>query len=99
MNTWKKIPLTRANLYPTSKNEMSRIISSLNPNKSVGPSSMPTKILKLLKDEISSHLSDIYIISFSMGILPSVLNTAKRIPSLTTIIIAQYLFYQILKKF
>ena len=67
-------------LSPTNKNEISSIISSLHPNKSVGPNSIPTKILKLLKDEISSHLSDIYNISFSMGMFPSVLKTAKVIP-------------------
>ena len=52
------------------------ILASINPC----PNSIPTKILKLLKDEISSHLSDIYNISFSMGIFPSVLKTAKVIP-------------------
>ena len=67
-------------LSPTNKNKISSILSCLNPNKSVGPNSIPTKILKLLKDEISSHLSDIYNISFSMGIFPSVLKTAKVIP-------------------
>ena len=67
-------------LSPTNKNEISSIISCLNPNKFVGPKSIPTKILKLLKDEISSHLFDIYNISFSMGIFPSVLKTAKVIP-------------------
>ena len=35
-------------LSPTNENEISGIISSLNPNKSVGPNSKPTKILKLL---------------------------------------------------
>ena len=34
-------------LSPTNKNEISTIISSLNPNKSIGPNSIPTKILKL----------------------------------------------------
>ena len=67
-------------LSPTNKNEISSIISSLNPNKSVGPNSIPTKILKLLKYEISSHLSDIYNILFSMGVFPSVLKTVKVIP-------------------
>ena len=52
----------------------------MNPNKSVGPNSIPTKILKLLKDKISSHLSDIYNISFSIGIFLSVLKTAKVTP-------------------
>ena len=67
-------------LFPTNKNEISSIISCLNPKKFVGPKSAPTKILKLLKDEISSHLFDIYNISFSMGIFPSVPKTAKVIP-------------------
>ena len=35
-------------LSPTNKNEISSIISSLNPNKSVGPNSIPAKIFKLL---------------------------------------------------
>ena len=35
-------------LSPTNENEISGIISSLNPNKSVGLNSKPTKILKLL---------------------------------------------------
>ena len=51
----------------------------MNPNKSVGPNSIPTKIL--FKDVISSHLSDIYNISFSKGVFPSVLKTAKVIPA------------------
>ena len=46
-------------LFPTNKNKISNIISKLNPNKSVGPNSILTKVLKQLKDEISSHLSDI----------------------------------------
>ena len=36
----------------------------MNLNKSIGPNSIPKKILKLLKNEISSHLSDICNISF-----------------------------------
>ena len=55
-------------LSPTNENKILGIISSSNSNKSVGPNSIPTRILKLLKDEISSNLSDIYNISFSMGI-------------------------------
>ena len=56
------------------------IISSLDSNKSVGPNSIPTKILKLLKNDISSQLSEIFNISFSSGIFPSILKTAKVIP-------------------
>ena len=101
-------------LFPTNKNEISSIISSLNPNKSFGPNSIPTKILKLLKDEILSHLSGIYNISFSMSAFQSVVKTTKIIPvhkryskldcnnycpvSLLSNI-EKHLFYQILKKF
>ena len=35
-------------LSPTDKYEIINIISSFNPNKSTGPNSIPTKILKLL---------------------------------------------------
>ena len=55
-------------LSPTNENKILSSISSLNPNKSVCPNSIPAKILKLLEDEISSHLSDIYNISFCMGV-------------------------------
>lgn len=60
---------------PISKNEISIIISSLNSNKSVGPNSISAKILKLLKGEISSYLSDIYNISYSTAVFLSVLET------------------------
>ena len=63
-------------LSPTNINEILSIIYSLNPNKAVGPNSIQTNILKLLKDEISSHLSDIYNNSFPMCVFPSVLKTA-----------------------
>ena len=46
---------------------------------SLGPNRIPTKVLKLLKDEISSYLFDIYNISFSISTFPSVLKTVKRV--------------------
>ena len=39
---------------PTDKTEIEDVISSLDSNKSVGPNSIPIKILKLLKKNISS---------------------------------------------
>ena len=59
----------------TDKNNISSIISSLNPNNSVCPNGIPTTILTLLMDGSSCHLSDIYDISFFM--FPSVVKTAK----------------------
>ena len=61
----------------TDKTEIENVISSLDSNKSIGPNSIPTKILKLLKNDISSQLSEIFNISFSSGILPLILKAAK----------------------
>ena len=51
-------------LTPCSPNEIQDLISSLNPNKYTGPNSIPTKILKLLKNDISNQLADIVNLSF-----------------------------------
>ena len=64
-------------LSPTSKSEILSVISSLNSIKSVGPNSIPIKILKLLKNDISSQLADIFNISFSTGVSPTRLKVAK----------------------
>ena len=66
-------------ITPTDAHEVN-IISSLNSDKSTGPNSLPTKILKLLKNEISTHLADIFNLSFSSGVFPSILKIAKVIP-------------------
>ena len=41
---------------------------------------MPTKILKLLKNNISIQFSDIFNVSFSTGVFPSMLKIAKVVP-------------------
>ena len=56
------------------------ITSSLDSNKSTGPNSIPTNILKLLKNDISTQFSDIFNVSFSTGVFPSILKIAKVIP-------------------
>ena len=52
----------------------------MNSNKSVGPKSIPTRILKLLKNDISTQLADIFNISFSTGVFPTILKVAKVVP-------------------
>ena len=49
-------------LKPASSNEIIYLISSLNESKSGGPNSPRTKILKLLKNDISLQMT-IYLIS------------------------------------
>ena len=67
---------TNANTFfitPTDKNENSFIISPLDSHKSPVPNSIPAKILKLLKNDISQQLSDILNMTFLTGQFPSVL--------------------------
>ena len=67
-------------LTPTDKNEISFVISSLDYHKSSGPNSIPVKILKLLKNDISK-LRDIFNMSFVTGQFPSVPKIAKVKPT------------------
>ena len=66
-------------ITPTDSQEVISIISSLSDNKSSGPNCIPTRILKLLKKDISTQLVDIFNLSFSSGIYPTPLKTAKLI--------------------
>ena len=67
-------------ITPTDSEGVISIISSLSDNRSSGSNSILTKILKLLKKDISTHLVDIFSLSFSSGIYPTSLKTAKVIP-------------------
>ena len=64
-------------MQPTDKEEIANITSSLNSNKASGPNSIPYRILFLLKNEISKQLADLFNLSFTTGVFPSVLKTAK----------------------
>ena len=64
----------------TNKEEIYKIISTLNSNKSCGPNSIPNNILHLLQDQISNNLATICNLSFSTRVFPAILKTAKVIP-------------------
>ena len=67
-------------LYPSTPNEISDIISSLDDSKSSGPSTISIKILKIANNHISCTFSDICNISFNEGIFPDINKIAKVIP-------------------
>ena len=67
-------------VYECDNIEIENIIQSLNPKKAIGPNSIPTDILHLLKTQISLPLSVIFNISLRTGIHPELLKTAKIIP-------------------
>ena len=67
-------------LSPTDKHEVALIISSLDSTKSVEPNIIPTKTLKLLKNDIFCQLADIFNMSFTSGTFPSALKITKVVP-------------------
>ena len=67
-------------LQPTDKDDTATIISSLNSNKASGSNSKPYRTLFLLKNEILKQLADLFNLSFTTGVFPSVLKTAKVVP-------------------
>ena len=66
--------------YPSTPEEISDIISSLDDSKSSGPSSIPIKIIKLANNHISHKFSDICNTSFKEGIFPEKNKTAEVVP-------------------
>ena len=65
---------------PSISLEISDIISALKSGKSLGPNSIPMKILKSLSSLISSPLSQVISESFQSGIFPDKMKFAKVIP-------------------
>ena len=61
----------------TNKEEIYKILSSLNNNKSCGPNCIPTNVLHLLQDQISNHLATIWNLSFPPVVFPAILKTAS----------------------
>ena len=64
-------------LPPTNEQEVLTTINQLKRNKAFGPSSIPTKFLKLFQNELSKPISLIINLSFSTGTFPVVLKIAK----------------------
>ena len=67
-------------LQPTDREEIVKIITSLNSNKASGPNSIPYRILFLLKNEIPKQLADLFNLSFMTGVFPPALKIAKVVP-------------------
>ena len=60
--------------------EIIYIIDSIENSKSTGPHSIPTDILKLIKNNICLPLKEIINMSFATGVYPELLKIAKVIP-------------------
>ena len=71
------LPQTNINSFfinPTDNTEIKNIMS-LDPLRPIGPNSIPTKILKLLSNDISTQFAELLNLSFSEGVFPSILKT------------------------
>ena len=67
-------------ISPETPYEISDIIDLFKTGKSIGPNSIPLKLLKILSVHISSPLSHIINESFQSGIFPEKMQQAKIIP-------------------
>ena len=67
-------------IHECEKIEIENVISTLNKSKATGPNSIPTRILLLLKSDISVPLTKIFNLSLSTGVFPDKLKIAKTIP-------------------
>ena len=67
-------------ITPTTVEEVNDLISDLKASKSIGPSSLPAKIMKQLSDIIASPLAELINKSFQRGIFPDISKIAEVIP-------------------
>ena len=65
--------------YPTTPDKIIKIIKSFSNNKSPGPNSLPTPILKNCADALSFPISYLVNISFTTGEFPKFCRIAKAI--------------------
>ena len=79
-NTEETDPSEKTFLTPTSPDEVEDIIKTLNLRKSIGPNSIPTKLLKKYSKTISIPISKLINQSFVTGIFPEPLKLANVIP-------------------
>ena len=67
---------------PTGEIGVKNVTSiSLKSLKAIDPSYIPTKILKLLINDVLSKFTDLFNLSFSNGVFPLILKTSKVIPT------------------
>ena len=88
-------------LSPTDKNEKISIISSLDSQKAFGPNSIPIKILKLMKNNISDQLAVLFNLFFTSSSYPTILIRPiyKKDSKLKCSFIDQFPYYLTLTKF
>ena len=64
-------------INPVQESEIEKLINNLNQNKSLGPCSIPVKILQNHVDALKQPLTYLINFSFQQGIFPEALKTAR----------------------
>ena len=67
-------------LDPVSTREIKQEIGQLNSSKSLGPFSIPVKLLKILKEYLAKPLEVLFNCSFATGVVPMSFKLARVIP-------------------
>jgi hypothetical protein len=67
-------------LFPVITSEIEQEIDNLNASKTNGPFSLPTKLLKCLRNLLSAPLAFLFKNYFTVGEVPKSFNIAKVIP-------------------
>ena len=67
-------------IRPVLEEELATYIKSMKPGKSLGPSSLPTSLLKIAQEVISKPICIIINNSFKNGVFPDLFKVAKVIP-------------------
>ena len=80
LNFMDSKPINSFCLFPVTQQEMELEIHKLKVEKSSGPFSIPTKLLKLLKCFLSKPLEIIFNISLNFGIVPDKFKVARVVP-------------------
>ena len=84
-------------IKPVDKIKIQIIVLPLNPVKAVGPNSVPTKIVKFIRNNISNQLPELFNLSLLLNAFPSILvnlfPSLKDNPNLNVKIIDLYLYF------
>ena len=82
LNFLPQIDINSFFINQSNKTEIKNILS-LDPLNSISPNSIATKILKLLGNDISTQFPELFNVSFSECVFPSLLKTRKVIATFT----------------
>ena len=67
-------------LFPVTRHEITDEINNLDASKSVGPFSVPIKLLKIIKHFLAGPLALLYNCSFATGVVPDWFKIARVVP-------------------